>query len=124
MSDSEREELKEMTQRGSRSTNAERERDLSEDVLDRLQAIEGGDSKTIAIRDESLSALFGALDERETDEMAEVLESLADAAGKDASSDTMSELLRLSARVGLQTAAPEVWDELLEARGKRAKKNA
>jgi len=124
MSDKDREELKQMTQRGPRTTNAERERDLSEDILDRLEEIEAGESKTIAIRDKSLSALFGALDERDTDEMGAVLEALAEAAEKDANSNTMSELLRLSARVGLQTAAPDVWDELLEARRQRAEKNA
>lgn len=126
MSDDEQDiqELKAKTQKGRRTdAAAAQQRDLYEDIMDELAAIEDGQRKTLAIRDESLSALFGALEER-PDEMQAVLEQLADAAGKDSADETKSELLRLAARVGLQAAVGETWDELLEAKRERAVKNA
>jgi ribosomal protein L10 len=122
MSD-ELEEMKQETQKGNRFENAEQNRNLNEDILAELEAIENGEGKTIAIRDESLSALFGALEDR-NEELATALDALADEAGKDADSKTKSEVLRLAARVGLQTATPELWDAVLEARREQAAKNA
>jgi hypothetical protein len=114
------ESLKEETQKGSRTANAEMQTELFEDILEQLKAIDQGESKTIAIRDESLSALFGAVEERDSDEMEQMLDDLADAAGKDPGGATKSELLRLAARVGLQTATPDAYDELVEATRERA----
>lgn len=119
------EELKNKTTKGKRTDAAadEQQGALSEDIIERLAAIEDGERKTLAIRDESLSALFGALEDR-PDDMDAVLDDLADAAGKDVSNATKSDLTRLAARVGLQTAAPEVWEELLEAKRQRAVEQA
>jgi len=118
MSDEDLEELKEQTQAGSRvSAAAEKEsnRDLQNRIVDELEAIDNGERKTLAIRDESLSALFSALED-DQDDMERVLEQLATELDRDVEDSTRSELLRLAARVGLQEAAPEAWDELLEAR--------
>ena len=117
------EEMKQSMQKGSRYENAEQNRDLHEDIVVELEAIENGEGKTIAIRDESLSALFAALEDRDG-ELATALDALAEEAGKDADSETKSEVLRLAARVGLQTATPELWDAVLEARREQAEKNA
>lgn len=119
------EELKNRTSKGKRTGAAaeDQQGDLSENIVDRLAAIENGERKTLAIRDESLSALFGALEER-PDKMGTVLDDLADAAGKEVSDPTKSDLTRLAARVGLQTAAPEVWKELLDAKRERAVEQA
>jgi hypothetical protein len=114
------ESLKEETQKGSRTANAEMQTELFEDILEQLIAIDQGESKTIAIRDKSLSALFTAVEERDSDEMEQMLHDLADAAGKEPGNATKSELLRLAARVGLQTAAPDAYDELVKATRERA----
>jgi methionine synthase II (cobalamin-independent) len=114
------EALKEETQKGSRTTNAEMQQDLVDAIVEELEAIDQGESKTIAIRDESLSALFGAVEEHDSEQMDEMLQSLGDAAGKTPDNATKSELLRLAARVGLQTATPGAWDELVEAKKERA----
>ena len=124
MTDDELEDLKAQTQKGRRTdAAADEQRDLYEDIMAELEAIESGDRKTLAIRDESLAALFGALEGR-PDEMQSTLNDLAEAAGRDSSDGTKSELLRLAARVGLQTAAGEQWDELLEAKRERAVEQA
>jgi elongation factor P--beta-lysine ligase len=113
-------EFKDQYQKGRRTDAAAEEMStLREDIVAELKEIDGGKRKTLAIRDESLAALFNALDEHD-EEMASVLEDLGDAAGRDASDHTKSELLRLAARVGLQTAAEDTWDELLEAKKERA----
>ncbi|MHC3382167.1 hypothetical protein [Haloarcula sp. H-GB5] len=119
------EELKAQTQKGRRTDAAanEQQGELSEDIQEQLEAIDDGDRKTLAIRDESLAALFGALVERD-DDLDAAVETLADAAGRDVDDSTKSELLRLAARVGLQEAAPELWDELLEAKKARAVEQA
>jgi ABC-type transporter Mla subunit MlaD len=119
------EELKAQTQKGRRTDAAanEHQGELSEDIQEQLQAIDSGDRKTLAIRDESLAALFGALVERD-DDLDAAVEKLADAAGREVDDSTKSELLRLAARVGLQEAAPELWDELLEAKKARAVERA
>ena len=119
------EELKNTTSKGKRTGAAAEEQtgELYEDIMEKLDAIDEGERKTLAIRDESLSALFGALEER-PDEMTGVLTQLAEAAGKDPNGETKSELLRLAARVGLQEAAGDSWDELLEAKRERAVKQA
>lgn len=119
------EELKSQTTKGKRTGAAAQEQqgDLSEDIIERLAAIEDGDRKTLAIRDESLSALFGALEER-PEEMEAVIDELSEAAGKDVSDPSKSDLTRLAVRVGLQTAVPEVWDELLDAKRERAVEQA
>lgn len=113
-------EFKDQYQKGRRTDAAAEEMStLREDIVAELKEIDGGKRKTLAIRDESLAALFNALDEHD-EEMASALEDLGDAAGRDASDHTKSELLRLAARVGLQTAAEDTWDELLEAKKERA----
>lgn len=118
------EDLKAQTQKGKRTdAAADEQSDLYEDIMEQLEAIESGDRKTLAIRDESLAALFGALEDREG-EMEATVEALAKAAGKDAGDYTKSELLRLAARVGLQTAASDQWNELLEAKRERAVEQA
>jgi uncharacterized protein YpuA (DUF1002 family) len=112
------EELKEQTQAGSRVTAAaeqESKQPLRKLVIDELEAIDSGERKTLAIRDESLSALFNAL-ENDPDEMQRVLEALAKELDRDVDDTNKSELLRLAARVGLQEVVPEAWDEVLEAR--------
>jgi len=88
-----------------------------------LEAIDAGERKTLAIRDESLAALFGALVERD-DDLDEAVETLAEAADRDVDDATKSELLRLAARVGLQEATPELWEQLLEAKKARAVEQA
>lgn len=119
------EELKNKTSKGKRTGAAAEEQhgDLYEDIIEKLEAIDEGERKTLAIRDESLSALFSALEDR-PDEMTGVLEQLAQAAGKDPGGENKSELLRLAARVGLQEAAGDSWEELLEAKRERAVKQA
>jgi hypothetical protein len=118
------EDYKEQYQKGRRTDAAADEMTtLRDDIIAELAEIDDGKRKTLAIRDESLAALFNALEEHE-DELASVLEDLGDAAGREASDQTKSELLRLAARVGLQTAAEETWSELLEAKKERAVENA
>jgi len=119
------EELKEQTQKGRRTDAAadEQPSELYEDIQSELEAIDGGERKTLAIRDESLAALFGALVERD-DDLDDAVETLAKAADRDVDDATKSELLRLAARVGLQEATPELWDELLEAKKARAVEQA
>ena len=123
--DNDIEALKEQTQKGRRTGAAADEKpdELYEDIQTQLEAIDSGERKTLAIRDESLAALFGALVERE-DDLDEAVATLADAAGRDVDDATKSELLRLAARVGLQEATPELWDELLEAKKARAVEQA
>jgi hypothetical protein len=118
MSEEDLEQLKEQTTAGTRVAAAaadESNRDLRNRIVDELEAISDGERKTLAIRDESLSALFSALEGNQED-MEQVLEQLATELDRDVEDSTRSELLRLAARVGLQEAAPEAWDELLEAR--------
>jgi len=118
MSDEDLEQLKEQTTAGTRVAAAaadESNRDLRNRIIDELEAISDGERKTLAIRDESLSALFSAL-EGDQEDMEQVLEQLATELDRDVEDGTRSELLRLAARIGLQEAAPEAWDELLEAR--------
>jgi hypothetical protein len=118
--------LKEQTQATSRVSKAADEQsatDLRERIINELEAIEDGQRKTLAIRDESLSALFRALEANEA-EMRDALEDLASELDRDVEDETRSELLRLAARVGLQTAVPEVWDEVLEARKDRVARQA
>lgn len=119
------EALKEQTQKGRRTDAAadEQPSELNEDIQAQLEAIDAGDRKTLAIRDESLAALFGALVERD-DDLNHAVEVLAQAADRDVDDATKSELLRLTARVGLQEATPELWDELLEAKKARAVEQA
>lgn len=119
------EALKEQTQKGRRTDAAadEQPAELSEDIMAELEAIDNGDRKTLAIRDESLAALFGALVDRESD-LDDAVNQLADAAGRDADTATKSELLRLAARVGLQSATPELWEQVLEAKKARAVEQA
>lgn len=119
------EALKEQTQKGRRTDAAadEQPAKLSEDIMAELKAIDNGDRKTLAIRDESLAALFGALVERESD-LDDAVNQLADAAGRDPDTATKSELLRLAARVGLQNATPELWEQVLEAKKERAVEQA
>jgi hypothetical protein len=119
------EELKAQTQKGRRTDAAADEQlgELYEDIQGELEAIDAGDRKTLAIRDESLAALFGALVERE-DDLDEAVETLADAADREVDDATKSELLRLAARIGLQEATPELWEQLLEAKKARAVEQA
>jgi hypothetical protein len=119
------EELKAQTQKGRRTDAAAEEQPgkLYEDIQEQLEAIDAGERKTLAIRDESLAALFGALVERD-DDLDEAVETLADAADREVDDATKSELLRLAARVGLQEATPELWEQLLEAKKARAVEQA
>lgn len=119
------EDLKAQTQKGRRTDAAADEQPdpLVDDIQAKLEAIDNGERKTLAIRDESLAALFGALVERE-DDLDDAVETLADAADRDVDDASKSELLRLAARVGLQEATPELWDELLEAKKARAVEQA
>lgn len=118
------EDIKEQYQKGRRTEAAASEMTtLRDDIVAELKEIDDGKRKTLAIRDESLAALFNALDDHD-DELATVLDDLGEVAGREASDQTKSELLRLAARVGLQTAAEDAWSELLEAKKERAVENA
>jgi len=119
--DEELKELRESSQMGKRTDAAAEEQPnkLHEDIVEELRAIDESGKKTIAVRDESLTALLGALDDRD-DDREDAVDQLADALGRDPEKATKSELVRLSVRVGLQEAAPELWEEVLEAKKLRA----
>jgi len=119
--DEELQQMKEQMQKGKRTDAAadEQPNELHEDIVEQLRAIDESGQKTIAVRDESLTALLGALDDRDEDR-ADAVDQLAAAAGRDADSATKSELVRLAVRVGLQEATPELWEEVLEAKKARA----
>lgn len=75
---------------------------------------------TVAFRDNRLTALLDALEER-PDDMATLAERLQDALGRaperrtDPEDVDRSELLRLLARVGLKHGAPDVYEDLGDA---------
>jgi len=121
MNDDELKELKEETTMGKRTDAAAEGQpaELHEDIVEELRAIDQSGKKTIAVRDESLTALLGALDDRD-DDREDAVNQLAAAAGRDGEEATKSALVRLGVRVGLQEAAPELWDEVLEAKKARA----
>lgn len=121
MTDDELEQLRQDTTKSKRTDAAaeQQQNELYEDIVDELRAIDESGQKTVAVRDESLTALLSALDERD-DDLEDAVDQLAEVAGRDVDSATKSELVRLAVRVGLQEATPELWDEVLEAKKARA----
>lgn len=110
-----KEELKEEYQKGSRISAAAEETD-SDDRHDQLVAqfksVRSGDiSKTLSFRDEFVAGLLRAAEN--DDEFEQVLaNALRGSLGEDGEpASDRSELLRQAVRVGLQEAAPELTEE-------------
>lgn len=124
MTDDELEELRRQTDVGTRAQSQPSSDDgdeLEDAMVTLLDAIEDGElSKTLSVRDARLTALVRALEE--TGELDDVGVALQEALGRDANPESVdrSELLRLSVRLGLQEAAPEVVETARDAYGRHA----
>jgi hypothetical protein len=90
--------------------------DRTQAIKEALLSIEGGDvPENINVRDARLKALLVGLEE--ADELGDVGEDLAAAAGvDDADVSTQSDVARLLMRAGLREVLPEVLDDATEAR--------
>ncbi|MFC6838363.1 hypothetical protein [Halomarina ordinaria] len=111
MTGNELDELRELTDPGSRVKQPAKEDDVDEletAIVEALEAInQRGKAKTLSVRDERLAAVIYGLEA--TGEIETVGASLQSALGRDVDDSVdRSELLRLALRVGLQEAAPEV----------------
>lgn len=116
MTDDELERMKEKTQRGTRLEEADDADDFFSDLVEAFAEIEAGDrGKTIALRDQSMAALLGALEDHE-DELVSVGQTLQSELGRDIQEEfDKSEICRLALRVGFKEAAPDHLEKLQEA---------
>lgn len=116
MTDDELERLRQQTERGSRLEEPDESDDLLDELVAAFAEIEAGDrGKTIALRDEPMAALLGALEENE-EELVAVGQSLQRHLGRDVQDEfDKSEICRLALRVGFEEAAPGHLDQLQEA---------
>lgn len=128
MEDKELEELKQASQKGTRTQAAkqeleQQEGDLVEELVTGLEAVKSGEeTKMFGARDDLLAALFLVLEERE--EIEDVGQQLL--ADLDQEPDIelsgKSAVIRLLLRVGLQESLPEYSTRLSEAAGEYAKR--
>jgi len=122
MSDEELEQLKQETQMTDRAHedevtfNAETFVDV---LVEELDKIEDGASKTYSARDENGMALLQALD-RHPDGRDVLVAGLEDELDVDVDGADRSEVVRLLLRAGLASAAPELLDLLEQAVGRHA----
>jgi len=116
MKDDELERLRQQTERGSRLEEPDETDDLLDELVAAFEEIEAGDrGKTIALRDEPMAALLGALEANE-EELVAVGQSLQRHLGRDVQDEfDKSEICRLALRVGFEEAAPSHLDQLQEA---------
>jgi hypothetical protein len=115
--------LREQTSHGDRIDEAAKEdakRDLVEDIVDELEAIDAGDhQKTVSVWDGHVAAFIRALEDN-PDELEDVGHALQRRHGLDEGEADRSDILRLALRLGLQEAAPEKYEAVREAAQKRA----
>lgn len=117
--------LREQTSHGDRIETAATEedrRDLVEDILAELDAIEAGEKqKTVSVWDGHLAAFIRALEEN-PDRLTEVGQALQQQLDVEQGEVDRSELLRLALRLGLQEAAPQEFEAVREAAREQATK--
>lgn len=117
--------LREQTSHGDRIETAATEedrRDLVEDILAELDAIEAGEKqKTVSVWDGHLAAFIRALEEN-PDRLTEVGHALQQQLDVEQGEVDRSELLRLALRLGLQEAAPQEFEAVREAAREQATK--
>lgn len=117
--------LREQTSHGDRIETAateEDQRDLVEDILAELDAIEAGEKqKTVSVWDGHLAAFIRALEEN-PDRLTEVGQALQQQLDVEQGEVDRSELLRLALRLGLQEAAPQEFEAVREAAREQATK--
>jgi len=117
--------LREQTSHGDRIEKAaaeETKRDLVEDILGELEAIDTGDKqKTISVWDGHLAAFIRALEEN-PDRLEEVGHALQHQLDLEESNVDRSEILRLALRLGFQEAVPQEFEAVREAARKQATK--
>jgi hypothetical protein len=118
--------LREQTSHGDRIEEAAAEdakRDLVEDILDELEAIDAGDKqKTISVWDGPLAAFIRALEEN-PDRLEDVGHALQRQLDIEEGDVDRSEILRLALRLGFQEAAPKEFEAVREAARKQATKS-
>ncbi len=117
--------LREQTSHGDRIETAATEedrRDLVEDILAELDAIEAGEKqKTVSVWDGHLAAFIRALEEN-PDRLTEVGQALQQQLDVEQGEVDRSELLRLALRLGLREAAPQEFEAVREAAREQATK--
>lgn len=110
--------LRERTSHGDRIEQApadEAKRDLVEDIIEELEAIDAGDKqKTISVWDGNLAAFIRAL-ESDPERLDEVGHALQRRLDLDEGEVDRSELLRLALRLGFREAAPSELEAVREA---------
>lgn len=117
--------LREQTSHGDRIEEAAAEdakRDLVEDILDELEAIDAGDKqKTISVWDGYIAAFIRALEENpdHLETVGHALQHQLDVKNGDID---RSEIFRLALRLGFQEAAPTEFEAVREAVRKQATK--
>ena len=92
------------------------------ELVDALERVDEGDlSKTISFWDPDMAAVLAVLLE-DNDRLATTVESLADELGADidATDADRSDVLKLAVRAALQNADPNLFEDLRDARRKRA----
>jgi predicted TPR repeat methyltransferase len=114
--DDELERLREQSERGSRLEEPDTDTELLDDLVAAFEEIDAGDrGKTIALRDEPMAALLGAL-ESNPEEFTAVGQALQRELDRDVDEEfDKSELLRLALRVGIEEAAPHYLEQLHDA---------
>lgn len=117
--------LREQTSHGDRIDEAaakEEKRELVEDIIAELEAIDAGEQqKTISVWDGHLAAFIRAL-ESNSDRMDDVGHALQRQLDLDESDVDRSNILRLALRLGFQEAAPHEFEAVREAARKQATK--
>ena len=117
--------LREQTSHGDRIDEAASEdakRDLAEDILNELEAIDAGDKqKTISVWDGHLAAFIRALEEN-PDRLGDVGHALQHQLDLEEGDVDRSEILRLALPLGFQEAAPKEFEAVREAARKQATK--
>lgn len=117
--------LREQTSHGDRideATAEEEKRELVEDIIAELEAIDAGNQqKTISVWDGHLAAFVRALESNpnQLDDVGHALQRRLDLDEEDID---RSDLLRLALRLGFQEAAPEEFEAVREAARKQATK--
>lgn len=120
MDDDGLEELRELTDRGSRLDTASGEADRTEfrdSISEHLDEIAAGErQKTLSAWDGPLAAFVAALEEdQQADRREAIVETLGEELGVDVDDPKKSELLALTLRVGFQEVAGEDLEALREA---------
>ena len=117
--------LREQTSHGDRIDSAatkEKKRELVEDILAELEAIDAGEQqKTISVWDGHLAAFVRAL-EANPERMDDVGHALQRQLDLDEGEVDRSDILRLALRLGFQEAAPHEFEAVREAAREQATK--